>query len=917
MKDLRYFIRHHAFWDEDLPQTHTFFGGKTPKKLSISDEFRKDFYKAYIDYIQQNSENTLCQPNSLNAITEKAGDTLRFFVDVDLKLLHFKGGYVSIHNVLELMNDTIETFVQVLYEAFGEHYDCISAFRMLYKCHLHFPDVIVTHAQAKSICEDVNIRLAQKYPWISNKDYGIIDTSVYRTGLRLLYSHKGSMGKGSDLESHIAYFGENDVPYGHYYRIAKIDEGELKWYDDPITLDGFMLTSIQCNSATNTPMEFLDSYRVISPVKKSVHVATSRVTRNRVASSSHNEAEDDRMEIDEMDIEEDANEPQGTLPPKILFLVREYIDKVIGDMGCDSTILEMKINQYGSILAVLAPQVCPFICRMHKRTMEKNVSATYVVLNAFECTLRCFDDKCTDVITLNYPDDDLARELRHHTKHYVLKRSLYKQTNETVAEYIFSLLHDSHATSSVGANYIYYHYVPKEHRWVQQENILLTIMSESGIVQRSYNQYIKEVMDDAGIPANDKKKLKGLWLELETQLQTTAFVRAGVLPILTRKLEDYWMKIIKRIRKGKMVSFQSILDDNPKLMGFTNGVWDFHNNVFRDGRPTDFISMSTNLKYSPFDEIPSSVKTEMFHFLRTIYPKEEHLDYVITEIASCLNGTPNQQRFFLMTGRGANGKSTLVRLLNLSFGDYAGEVNITLFTKPRPPANAPCPELIAIKGQRFVSCSEPNAREPFNLGTIKWLTGGDRVTAAQKFEKNQSFYLQCTFFSLINDIPPINATINDNGIWRRMKPVEHYSRFVDDPDPNNPFEFKTDDMINDKMESWREAFISYLIHVFLMKKVCKVPQEFLDLFHKLQGDNDIYLRFVQECITKDGDFRESMAVFQAFNAWAKAMNISRNKFLVYDHFEKHMKILIGQMVEGDEGRLGWNVSIKSLPTVEY
>lgn len=36
-------------------------------------------------------------------------------------------------------------------------------------------------------------------------------------------------------------------------------------------------------------------------------------------------------------------------------------------------------------------------------------------------------------------------------------------------------------------------------------------------------------------------------------------------------------------------------------MAFTNGVYDFKNNIFRDGNPDDFISKCTKIPYEPFD----------------------------------------------------------------------------------------------------------------------------------------------------------------------------------------------------------------------------------------------------------------------------------------------------------------------------
>ena len=113
-------------------------------------------------------------------------------------------------------------------------------------------------------------------------------------------------------------------------------------------------------------------------------------------------------------------------------------------------------------------------------------------------------------------------------------------------------------------------------------------------------------------------------------------------------------------------------------------------------------------------------------FLTKIFPNAEQLAYVLQEFALSLDGQNLSQSFFILTGAGANGKSnffyfinfigTLIKLLNMAIGQYAGSCNITLYTQPRPSANAPSPELIALKGCRPVVSNEPNARDILNLG---------------------------------------------------------------------------------------------------------------------------------------------------------------------------------------------------------
>ena len=47
---------------------------------------------------------------------------------------------------------------------------------------------------------------------------------------------------------------------------------------------------------------------------------------------------------------------------------------------------------------------------------------------------------------------------------------------------------------------------------------------------------------------------------------------------------------------------ESMLDENPMLISFKNGVYDFEQEIFRDGIPEDYISKSTNIDYIEIDE---------------------------------------------------------------------------------------------------------------------------------------------------------------------------------------------------------------------------------------------------------------------------------------------------------------------------
>ena len=54
----------------------------------------------------------------------------------------------------------------------------------------------------------------------------------------------------------------------------------------------------------------------------------------------------------------------------------------------------------------------------------------------------------------------------------------------------------------------------------------------------------------------------------------------------------------------------------------------------------------------------------------------------------------------------------LLNLMATAMGDYCYKVNVAMFTQKRNKAGAAAPELIRMKGRRFVMMSEPDEGEP-------------------------------------------------------------------------------------------------------------------------------------------------------------------------------------------------------------
>lgn len=123
--------------------------------------------------------------------------------------------------------------------------------------------------------------------------------------------------------------------------------------------------------------------------------------------------------------------------------------------------------------------------------------------------------------------------------------------------------------------------------------------------------------------------------------------------------------------------FETKLDINPNLLGFTNGVYNLNNFTFRNGTTSDFISLTTGYDYDPenlenFDKVIKIVED--------ILPDPEMRENFLKVLAFGLSGTSSvsekctNKLFSLINADGVSGmgtgKSTIMGLFKESLGDY-------------------------------------------------------------------------------------------------------------------------------------------------------------------------------------------------------------------------------------------------------
>jgi P4 family phage/plasmid primase-like protien len=304
-------------------------------------------------------------------------------------------------------------------------------------------------------------------------------------------------------------------------------------------------------------------------------------------------------------------------------------------------------------------------------------------------------------------------------------------------------------------------------------------------------------------------------------------------------------------------------DTDTSLLGFDNGIYDLKNNEFREGRPEDYITMSTrvSLPVDPKDmpiklnDMLDSFKTsslpelknynlflvDMEGFIKAIVPIESVRNYTLKFLAKCLSGENRDEGFYIWTGTGGNGKSKLIDLMSMALGDYSCNLPIALLTQKRKASGAASPEMAITRGKRLAVMQEPDVNETLNVGQMKEITGNDKITARGLYKEPFEFTPQFKLICMCNDLPTIPS--NDDGTWRRLEVVDFITRFVDDEkDVNHQLHRHLKDKnIKNKIPHWVIPFYSILLPAWrdYDQNGITIPKEVKAKTNEYRNNNDL------------------------------------------------------------------------------
>jgi putative DNA primase/helicase len=349
-------------------------------------------------------------------------------------------------------------------------------------------------------------------------------------------------------------------------------------------------------------------------------------------------------------------------------------------------------------------------------------------------------------------------------------------------------------------------------------------------------------------------------------------------------------KALKTLRRAQAVltyaqAYLSITsrewDTNPWLLGTREGVLDLKTGELRDGKPEEYIRTIIPTTWRGLLEPAPRFE----QFLREIFAdrsdaeRDELIGFLQRALGYGITGHVGEHIFLMLYGEeGRNGKDTLMTRLQRVLGSAVGAVSndvIIATGKFLTPGSA-TPHLCALQGRRIVWASETSKGARFDVGQVKFLTGGGDIPARQLYGRDYSFAPSHLLLLLTNNKP--HADAQDSAFWDRLCPIIFTIRFVDHPAAPN--ERQKDRALGEALDTETSGILAWLVRGCLawQREGLGIPASVLQARREYRGEEDTLGHFLSECCIQHAQFSiKAIRLYERYKEWTldnglKALN---------------------------------------------
>ena len=217
--------------------------------------------------------------------------------------------------------------------------------------------------------------------------------------------------------------------------------------------------------------------------------------------------------------------------------------------------------------------------------------------------------------------------------------------------------------------------------------------------------------------------------------------------------------------------------DKKSVWNFINGTLELETGVFRDHNPTDYCSMQVSYPYNP-----NATYDSWSRFIDDVTVSDPRVAEVLQLFTGYVFEPINKyERVLVLSGTGGNGKTRFLEILRQLFN---GSENAVSHLTPRGlldrfQAIQLREAIVNIAGEIRSDIRDTEER-------IKSIASGEPLSACYKGQDFITFLPRTKLIFATNS--QLASGDTSEGLTRRLILVDFKVSFVDNPDPNNPYE---------------------------------------------------------------------------------------------------------------------------------
>ncbi len=294
---------------------------------------------------------------------------------------------------------------------------------------------------------------------------------------------------------------------------------------------------------------------------------------------------------------------------------------------------------------------------------------------------------------------------------------------------------------------------------------------------------------------------------------------------------------------------------------------------------------------------PNATAPKWFQTLKEIfYDDPRKMDILQEYFGLCLTKDMRQEKAFFMVGEGANGKSTVLYILQR----ILGKENYSCI----PLESLNNPNYVANLYQKLANISiETNAKSSVYDSIFKAIISGDQITADLKFMNAFKFAPVCKLIFALNHLPRVDD--KSNAFYRRLLILRFCKEFGETEQNKN---------LKKELESEVDGIFIWMLHGLKrlnQRGYFEQSEEMKTEVAEYQKDNNSILSFVDEkCDLDKNTWALKDALFLKYQEWSKESGLMP---LGKIKFGKELQKLFKNITDDRTGQSRkWNgISLKS------